>query len=159
MYTMEFPRPRAREPPHPHQPRGTGRSSFRAFVARCPSVTFALTSFDGMMIRYAPLPQNAKQSAISPSESPERRNNPFQCRWTYGLSDPAQNLFDRWAGRVPERPWRSLHRRSGAGDNPRPGEGLGGVLTRQRQSRPNTYPFRFIALSDTDYKRLNATLT
>ena len=40
-----------------------------------------------------------------------------------------------------------------------PVKGLVEFLARQKQSRPNTYPFRFIALSDTDYKRLNATLT
>lgn len=40
-----------------------------------------------------------------------------------------------------------------------PVKGLVEFLAPQRKGRPNNYPFRFIALSDGDYKRLQATLT
>src|SRR6516225_1429664 len=40
-----------------------------------------------------------------------------------------------------------------------PVSGLVEFLTRQKNNGPNTYPFRFIALSDGDYKRLDTTLT
>src|SRR5260370_12050377 len=40
-----------------------------------------------------------------------------------------------------------------------PVKGLVELLAMLKKGRPNTYPFRFIALSDSDYKRLNATLT
>lgn len=40
-----------------------------------------------------------------------------------------------------------------------PVKGLVEFLPIQKKAKPNTYPFRFIALSDGDYKRLNATLT
>lgn len=36
--------------------------------------------------------------------------------------------------------------------------GLVEFLPKQKKGRPDTRPFRFIALSDSDYKRLNATL-
>src|SRR5215475_3865465 len=39
-----------------------------------------------------------------------------------------------------------------------PVKGLVEFLAAQKKSRPNTYPFRFIALSDGDYKRLNGVL-
>jgi hypothetical protein len=40
-----------------------------------------------------------------------------------------------------------------------PVKGLVEFLPSQKKAKPNTYAFRFIALSDGDYKRLNATLT
>ena len=40
-----------------------------------------------------------------------------------------------------------------------PVSGLVEFLRRQKNNGPNKYPFRFIAMSDGDYKRLNATLT
>ena len=40
-----------------------------------------------------------------------------------------------------------------------PVSGLVEFLNRQKNNGPNTYPFRFVAMSDTDYKRLSATLT
>ena len=40
-----------------------------------------------------------------------------------------------------------------------PVSGLVEFLSRQKNNGPNTYPFRFVAMSDGDYKRLNATLT
>jgi hypothetical protein len=40
-----------------------------------------------------------------------------------------------------------------------PVKGLVEVLPSQKKAKPNTCAFRFIALSDGDYKRLNATVT
>ena len=40
-----------------------------------------------------------------------------------------------------------------------PVKGLVEFLPSQKKAKPKTYAFRFIALSDGDYKRLNATLT